>query len=189
MVGIKRLFSKLDGQRDQPLTAPALEKMPTVTFDASRVTESVESLLKESISSLEDIESKHFEKVFQAALRSVAAGRDLRALSTELMDIDGMTKKRAGEIARSLNNKATVLMNRERREALGLTQATWAYSNAPCMVNPKKPSDSDLRQDAAHRAANGQQFDIREGLPVDGKLTWPGFEDGCKCSSRTVLPF
>lgn len=45
----------------------------------------------------------------------------MHALSCALMDIDEMPKQRAAQIARSLNNKAMSLINRERQASLGIT--------------------------------------------------------------------
>ncbi|HEY5305172.1 MAG TPA: hypothetical protein VIJ52_00695 [Pseudolabrys sp.] len=163
--------------------------IPTVKFDASMVTEAVKADLKQNILLLGDIDKNHFDQVYDAALRSITAGRDLHVLYSALvqMNIGGMTKRRAEDIARLLNNKATALMQRTRQAAVGITQAKWLYSGAPCKINPKAPSDQDKRQDAAHRAANGKIFEISKGMFLDGKRTWPGVEPGCRCASMPVV--
>lgn len=163
--------------------------IPTVKFDASQVTEAVKADLKKNIMLLGEIDKNNFEQVYDAALRSICAGRDLHLLYNALiqMNINGMTKRRAEDIARLLNNKATALMQRTRQTALGITQAKWLYSGAPCKINPKDPSDQDKRQDAAHSAANGEIFEISKGMFLDGKWTWPGVEPGCRCVSKTVV--
>src|SRR5665213_3871854 len=151
--------------------------IPTVKFDASMVTEAVKADLKQNILLLGDIDKNHFEQVYDAALRSITAGRDLHVLYSALiqMNIDGMTKQRASQIALILNNKASALIQRTHRLSVGITQARWLYS-APCKINPKNPSDQDKRQDAAHWAANGMIFEVSKGMFLDGKWTWPGVE-------------
>ena len=64
------------------------------------------------------------------------------------------------------------------------------HPNAPCMKEPFSscPTAADVQQDSAHRAANGKRYEISKGLFVDGKWTWPGVEEGCKCLARAVLP-
>jgi hypothetical protein len=116
-------------------------------------------------------------------------GFDAHLLYTELSKIEGMPKERAADITRSLHNKAKAQIDRERKTSLGITHAKWLYANAPCMKDPRHPTDADIRRDAAHKAANGKIYDPSKGLLVDGKWTWPGVEDGCKCVSRIVLPF
>ena len=106
------------------------------------------------------------------------------------MRIGGMNRERAVQIARSLSNKTTAIMNRERQASLGITHAIWMYPNAPCMKEPygSSPTAADVLQDSLHRAANGKRYEISKGLLVDGKWTWPGVEEGCKCTARAVLP-
>jgi hypothetical protein len=172
-----------------PSVRYALEAMPTVNFDPSTVSESVKEDLRRNVELLEDLRKKHVPQIYEAALGSVSAGRDLNVLFLALMKIEGMSKGRAAEIARSLNNKATAIINRERQTSLGITHAKWMYANAPCMRDPKHPSAAEVQRDTAHCAANGKKYEIGKGLFVDGKWTWPGVEEGCKCSSRSILPW
>jgi hypothetical protein len=74
---------------------------------------------------------------------------------------------------------------RARQLELGITEAVWLYSGAPCEINPKKPTG---HQDEAHKNANGKRYKISDGMYLDGKWTWPGYEDGCRCVSRSVIP-
>ncbi len=172
--------------RKTPRVKIGTDRISTVSFDASRVSEAVKADLRKCILLLEEVEERHFDKIYEAALRSITAGRDLSVLCNALMhmNISGMTKGRASEIARTLNNKATALMTQGRQEALGITQAVWLYSGAPCEINPKAPTG----QDTAHRAANGKPFDVSKGMFLNGKWTWPGVEPGCRCASKSVVP-
>lgn len=177
----------------QPFTKPTEGKLfhsPfAIEFDPSTVSKSVKANLRRNIELLDDIGKKHVRQIYKLALRSVLAGGDERGLYTALMKIEGMTKRRAAEIARSLNAKAREQINRERTFSLGITHAIWMYANAPCMKDPRCPTAADVQRDAAHRAANGKKYEITEGLFVDGKWTRPGVEEGCKCSARSVLPW
>jgi hypothetical protein len=160
--------------------------IPTVEFDASCVTDAVKADLWKNILLLEDIDRNCADQIYDAAVRSISAGRDLSVLLDALMQLNlsGMTTRRAGEISRLLNNRATAIMNRERQETLGIKRALWLYSGAPCEIDPKTPTG----QDAAHRASNGKSFDVSKGMFLNGKWTWPGVEPGCKCVSRSVVP-
>lgn len=189
IIRLLKRFAKPTKQKSESAFRQALKDAGwAVEFDPLAVTESVKADLRSNIRLIDDLDIRHFEPVYKAAVRSVTAGRDLRVLFLALMDIEGMTKGRAGQIALSLNNKATSLINRERQASLGITHAVWMYANAPCMVKPIAPTGSDIQQDAAHCAANGKRYEISKGLLVNGKWTWPGVEEGCKCSSRVVLP-
>jgi len=141
----------------------AMEAMPTVKFDPSRVTKRVKADLRRNIESLADLQKKQIPQIYEAALHSVLAGRDMYSLCMALMRIEGMTKGRATEISRSLHNKATAIINREQQASLGITHAKWLYANAPCMRDPNHPSAAEVQRDAAHCAANGQRYEISKG--------------------------
>jgi hypothetical protein len=162
--------------------------MPTVKFDPSTVSKSVKANLRENIELLDDLGKEHFREVYKVALCSILAGRDLHLLVTALMTIEGISKERAVEIARSLHNKASAQIDRERQASLGITHGRWMYANAPCMRNPSHPIATEIQQDSAHRAVDGKRYEISKGLFVDGKWTWPGVEEGCKCISRSIIP-
>ncbi len=182
-----------------PLSAVAIPNPPTdvkrfhspfaVEFDPSTVSKGVKANLRKNIELLDDLGKKHIPQIYEVALRSVLAGRNLRMLSTALIEIAGMSHDRAADIARSLHNKATEQINRERQSSLGITHAIWMYANAPCMKDPNHPTEAEIQQDAAHKAANGKRYDLSRGLLVNGKWTRPGVEEGCKCVSRAVLPW
>jgi hypothetical protein len=104
------------------------------------------------------------------------------------MNINGMTKQRAGAISLSLNNKATALMNRDQQVSLGVKYAIWVYSGAPCQTNPKKPSAKDIHLDATHKAADGKRYEVAKGMFLNGRWTLPGRDEGCKCASRSIIP-
>ncbi len=171
-----------------PSVRHALQAMPTVKFDPSTVSESVKANLRRNIELLGDLGKEHVREIYKVALRSILAGRDLHMLVTALMTIAGVSKERSAEIALSLHNKASAQIDRERTASIGITQAKWMYSNAPCMKNPFHRTEAEVQQDAAHQAANGKRYEISKGLFVDGKWTWPGVEEGCKCIPRSIIP-
>jgi hypothetical protein len=178
-------------QPEEPLSpAPVNNRsiMPTVKFDASLVTKKVKADLRKSVEELEDVPKEHACKIYDAALAMIEAGGNMPLLYNVLLKLNGMSKGRAGEITRLLLNKAKALTEQEKRSKFGITHASWMYANAPCMVNPSHPTDADRKQDAAHQAANGKQFEIGKGLLINGEWTLPGRGDGCKCVSRSVIP-
>ena len=74
-------------------------------------------------------------------------------------------------------------MDKERQESIDIKQALWMYPGESCEIDPRKPTG----QDAAHRAADRKPFNVSKGMLLDGKWTWPGFERGCKCVSKSVV--
>jgi hypothetical protein len=153
------------GQKDHKTPPVGPEKpandIPTVKFDPTRVTNAVLGDLRDNIRALPEVGANDFETVYQAAVRTISVGGALNMICAALMDIEGMPKRRAEDISRSLNFKAKAIMNAEQQTKLGIKYATWFYSGAPCRVNPKQPVGED--QDAAHKAANGEPFLISKG--------------------------
>ena len=153
--------------------------IPTVKFDPNKVTKRVRADLRQNINAIPELKAYSIEGIFDAALLSISKGRALNILYDALLSLEGMNPARAGEISRSLNNKATALIQAEEQERLGIDYAYWLYSGAPC---------GDAIQDAAHKAANGQTYPICKGMFLNGKWTLPGRDEGCKCVSRSLIP-
>lgn len=164
--------------------------IPTVKFDLRRVTEAVKTDLANNIKEMKEFDEFNFFTIYDLALRSIFRGGDTATLFNSIMELNlpGMTRRRASEISLSLNNKASALMERNRQVSAGIKYAIWVYSGAPCHVNPKNPSANDIRRDATHRAANGKRYDIAKGMLLNGRLTAPGQDEGCKCISRSIIP-
>ena len=138
--------------------------------------------LKESIRALPEVGTGDFEAIYQAAFQAISAGGALHILSAALMTIDDMTMGRAGDISRLLHFRAMAIMNAEKQMKLGIMYATWRYSGAPCRLAGGE------EQDAAHKAANGKPYLVSKGMFLNGEWTWPGYQEGCKCISKSMIP-
>jgi hypothetical protein len=79
------------------------------------------------------------------------------------------------------------MMQIEQQLMHGITEAKWIYSGAPC-YSARKPSEADTRRDIYHRAANGKRYTLAMGLLINGHLTHPGAEVGCKCTFISIIP-
>jgi hypothetical protein len=87
--------------------------------------------------------------IYAAALCSISAGGAEHILYRALMNIDGMGKRRAADLSRSLSKKATALIQAEEQERLGIKYAIWLYGGAP---------RGSTKQDAAHKAENEKPY-------------------------------
>lgn len=92
-------------------------------------------------------------------------------------------EERAQVLSKQWREKVTV--ERAKWLQLGIVEAEWMYSGAPCEVDPFSP----MGQDAAHKAADGKRFKISEGMLVDNERIYPGEKLGCKCSWRPIINF
>lgn len=150
--------------------------LPTVKFDSSRISETIKVDLKRNIESLNEIDGTSFDMIYDAALQSICTGRALNILYDALMKIKDMSKRRAQNIALTLNNKATTLIQAEDQQRSGIKYATWIYSGAPCGTF-----------DSAHKLVNGKPYAVNKGMLLNGRWTLPGYEEGCKCYSKSMI--
>ena len=169
---------------EQPPQA-TISCVPVVTGDFSRVTEAVKADLWQAVVQTEDIPAESAQFVYEVSLRAAVTG-NLYEMAEALKN-SGILPQQAAALCRWLPTRAKSLITRDERIKLGLTEAIWIYSGAPCKANPT--DDTSKSRDEAHRLANGQRYNVVEGLTFNGRSTWPGYEQGCKCSSKSVLPF
>ena len=114
---------------------------------------------------------KYFLEVEGLVMRSVREGRDIAGLTDDLQKRYGIVRRRALDIARDQTNKATASIARARMQDLGIEKAIWRHSG-----RSKHPRPS-------HKAADGKPFDLKEGLMIEGKLTFPGQDINCGCTA------
>lgn len=136
------------------------------------------SVVGENVGLIKSIPRRQFEAIEGAVMRSVAAGRDLKTLSDELMALGAKSRNRAAFIARDQNNKATAVMTKARRLSLGITTAEWVHSGGG--VHPRKSHQKAGR--------DRMRYDISQGALIDGEYIMPGELMNCRCTSRAVIP-
>lgn len=135
----------------------------------------MQAVIGEQVGLIRSIASEHLTQVEGLVMRAVSTGSDLGTLSKQLEARYGVTKRRAALIARDQNNKANAAMLRVRQDRLGL-KAIWRHSHGG-----KEPRPS-------HVAADGTEYDPKEGLVLDGERVWPGTAINCRCFSQSVIP-
>lgn len=170
-------------RRPQP---PAYDaELPTVKCDARHLDAHVADAVSAALRSLPDIPLDRHKRLREAAIRSAKRGRDLRSLTEviERFGLYGVDRKRAAEIACFLCNRATAQIEQRRMIKQGCEQAKWLHSGADCF-----PQQADMEfEAAAHAAADGKKYWVTEGLSINGRHTWPGWDDGCKCVASVVV--
>ena len=135
-----------------------------------------QGVIGEQVGLIRSIARQHLDNVQRLVMESVSRGRDLYYLSKELRERYGITKRRAALIARDQNNKATATLQAARQLEMGITHGIWRHSHAG-----KEPRPS-------HVKADGERFDLRKGMYLDGEWTLPGQQINCRCFYSPVLP-
>lgn len=141
--------------------------------------DAMNAVIVENVALIKSIPRKYLTDVEGIVMRGFTQGRDLSAITSDLQAKHGVTSRRAAFIARDQSNKLTVAVTKVRRTELGLFDAEWQHSGGG-----KEPRHSHVKA-----GKDKQRFDIRKGCLIDGVLIQPGELPGCRCTSRTVLPF
>jgi uncharacterized protein with gpF-like domain len=173
-----KIFAKSSTQHTERAMMQAFKRAGfTVHFSMSeRVEQEVEAVVGENVGLIKSIGSQYLENVQQSVWQAIKAGHDMHTLSKTLQAKYDISKRRANFIAHDQNNKAKAVIERERRLELGIKRAIWQHSRAG-----KKPRKS-------HVHANGKEFDIEQGMYIDGEWIQPGELINCGCTSRAVIP-
>lgn len=149
----------------------------TIKFQMTRAQAAAyQAVLGENVGLIKSIASQHLASVEQAVLRSVSTGRDLGSLTKALEEGYGVTRRRAAFIAKTQNNMATAVLERQSCLDLGLTEAKWLHSAGGRVPRPE------------HVAFSGKTYKIAKGAYLEGKWTWPGVELNCRCVPVAIIP-
>lgn len=136
--------------------------------------------VSEQVSLIKSIPAKYFTDIEGSVMRSVAAGRDLKALTKDLQKNYGVTHRRAAFIARDQSNKAMATITKARQQEAGITEAIWVHSGGGHEPRP------------THLAAGKRQqrYDVSKGWfdPAVNEHILPGQLPNCRCVSRPVIP-
>jgi len=178
---IAERFAKRAGdQTDAAMTAALRAAGIRVKFQASQAQQDqLAAAIQQNVSLIRSIPEQYLTSVEGAVMRSVQAGRDLGALTSELRAAYGVSYRRAAFIARDQNAKATAFLTRTRQVELGIQTAQWVHSGAG-----KEPRPSHVKA-----GRDRIVYNVAEGWldPALGKRIWPGTEPNCRCTSRSII--
>lgn len=174
-------FAKAASDRvDHRLKAMLREAGFTVKFAMSpEQREAYQAVVAENVSLIKSVAQKHLSDVEGAVMRSVSAGRDLGSLAKALQENYGVTRRRAGLIARTQNNMATAVLTRVRQQQAGITKARWLHS-----AGGKTPRPSHIKA-----GRDKTVYDVSKGWydPDANEWIYPGQLINCRCVSIPVI--
>lgn len=155
-----------------------------VTINANIIPAGMKEVAKaaiaENISLIKSIPSDYMKQINGAVTRAIVSGGDLKLLAKELKKYDGMTERRAKNIATDQVRKTYNAINKQRMQAVGIKQFMWLHSGGG--QNP--------REDHIEMDGNIYSFD---DLPVIDKKTGergvPGQAINCRCTMKPIYEF
>jgi len=151
----------------------------TVKFQPTPASKAAyQAVVAEQVNLIKSIPQQYLKDVESKVWQSVMKGSDMHALSADLRKTYGVTRERAALISRDQNNKAKAIIEKTRRQELGITHAIWQHS-----AGGKVPR-------ATHVAMSGKAYPIAQGMYDSDakKYVLPGELINCRCTSRAVIP-
>jgi len=150
----------------------------TIPLDAIRAAgltqETVSGFARQGVDLIKTIGSEHFDRIEQRVVEAFRAGRRAESLAKELLEIEGVTRRRAEFIARDQIGKLNAKIQQQRQQALGAETYIWRTSQ-------------DSRVRASHRALDGtiQRWDPPPIVDEKtGRRAHPGEDFQCRCRAE-----
>lgn len=153
--------------------------LKTSMIDAP-LTEIYKAAVAENVSLIKSISTQYLQQVEGDVMRSITSGNGLADLIPAIEARDGMTHRRATNIALDQTRKAYNQINRGRLEALGVPKFQWHHSGG----------GAHPRED--HVEMDGEIYSFADPPVIDrrtGERGIPGQVPNCKCTMSPVFDF
>ena len=138
-----------------------------------------EASISENVDLIKSIPAQYLDRVKGAVNRSITGTGGIGPLMDEIKKYNGMTERRARNIAIDQTRKTYQTTNLERAKASGVKKGTWIHTGGSKEPRP------------LHKAYNGKVFNLAEGAPIGdrGQNVIPGEEPFCRCTFVPVVDF
>lgn len=178
---------------------PNDEEIPTLA--GSIIPRDMEQIIKasimENVSLIKSIESKYFEQITGSVARSMQAGGSIKQLRQEILHYNGMTRRRANNIANDQTRKAYMSINLRNMSKAGIKKVEWVHSGGGYTVREyhyRKWDGVSGIEDGRPNGLNGFIFDIDKPPVIQlqkGKQPevrgYPAQLPNCKCVLAAVV--
>lgn len=172
----RELVGKAKTHYDRRLLNILKKRGFTVNFrNTQYVQDQAQIALGENVALIKSIGNEYLDKVRSAVWRSVKNGYDVEGLIKQLREIDGVTDRRAKNIAKDQTAKLNQAFEKARAEELGITEAVWLHSGG----------GRTQRHD--HVKAHGTRYKIAEGCLISGQKIQPAQLPFCRCRARLLI--
>lgn len=134
----------------------------------------------ENVSLIKSIPAQYMKDVGGAVFRAIQTGDGLADIVPKLAEVEGVTMRRARNIALDQTRKTYNAINRERMKAVGIKKFEWIHSGGG--QHPRE----------LHERMDGEVYSF-DDLPIidekTGERGIPGQAINCKCTMRPVIEF
>lgn len=190
MFGDKSWFlaEKMVNQQDSVSKSAVAQSLKTMSGGLSiktdifnkQLSDITKAAVAENVALIKSIATDYINQVQGSVMRSITSGQGLKDLIPALENYEGVTHRRAKNIALDQTRKVYNAINRERMKAAGVKKFEWLHSGGS-----QKP-----RQ--LHIDMNGNIYEIDNPPIIDertGERGFPGQAVNCKCRMLPVIEF
>ncbi len=180
---VKRMLIDADKASSASIHSSLRDLSGGVSLKTSAISPAAKELLASSVTEnvnlIKSIAKHYLDNVKEAVMRSITIGKGLEDLLPYLQEQEGITRRRARNIALDQTRKAYNGFNRGRCVGAGVTQGEWIHSGGG--LHPREK----------HLDFSGQIFDLTQGAPIGpaDEYVQPGEEPNCKCTFVPILQF
>ena len=138
--------------------------------------------IAENVSLIKSIPQEYFKQITGAVMRSITEGKGVSDLIPEIQKYDGMTSRRAKNIALDQTRKAYNTINANRLQSLKVTHFEWLHSGGGV-----SPRESHMKIDGmTFSFANLESEQAAAGVPKQDRGL-PSIPPNCKCTIRPII--
>ena len=155
-----------------------------LSLKTSAITAPMKQIIKASITEnvglIKSIPQQYFTDVQGAVMRSITTGNGLNDLVPFLDNYEGITLRRAKNIALDQSRKAYNNLNKGRMVAVGVKKYTWLHSGGGAHPRPD------------HVAMSGNIYSFDNPPVIDqrtGERGIPGQAINCRCTMTPIIEF
>lgn len=149
--------------------------------------EVAQAIVAENVSLIKSIPEQYFTQVTGAVMRSITQGGGSAEIMKQIRRQDGITERRARNIALDQTRKAYNSINKQRMQAVGIKKFKWIHSGGG--QHPRK----------SHQAMSGNVYSFDDLPIINLEQVSAGYESpvrgipgqaiNCKCTMTPVIEF
>lgn len=161
----------------QKLSGGLSLKTSIVTADMQ---DTVKAIIAENVGLIKSIPQTYLQQVNGSVMRSIAGGNGLQDLIPALEKYEGMTHRRAHNIALDQTRKTYNSIARDKMQALGVQKYRWNHSGGS-----NQPREDHIEMD-------GNVYSFTEPPVIDqrtGERGIPGQAPNCRCTMTPIFEF
>lgn len=180
----ERMVMRTNSHAKRSLESSFKSMSDQVTLKLSDMPEGMREILSASVSEsvdlIKSIPSQYLDRVKGSVMRSITTkDGSIGRLTQDLQKYDGISLKRARNIALDQTRKTYQAVNTQRAKSAGVKKGIWVHTGGT-----KEPREK-------HKKYSGKEFDLSKGAPVgnNDEYVMPGEEPYCRCTWIPILDF